>query len=511
MDKGLRKGDVARKDGDKGLSDRTPCKDRCCGSPGCACRNSEPPCRRQITDEWYYRWNPTGVEQLFGRVTDCCCDNFATYYRHYQRTVIVQTSGTPSTCIEEFEGEGFYRAPIRHRVWRDGALVIDETGFHNHQCSAAGPYVGWEGCRVFPGIGGNSYGEWSATCREDTGWYVEHRFMEVRTIEWRTTYQTFDNCLEGCFACCSPYGFCFETDRENCIKQGGTWNEGQHCGDPKIVCEPVDMGACCLPNGTCIQAGEQACNKAGGVWMGASIPCTASPCPPPPQGACCYPDGSCIYTDGITCANTGGNWHGTGVPCASANCPQPLLGACCYPEGFCLLQTSGQCAFNGGSWLGPNTVCTPQSCPTGACCTPGGGCIITTQQNCQGPLFGTYYGDGSTCEGRTCLGCCCVGGQGVVTSASQCFLLGGVFHGYETTCVIHPDGGSGLNPPTTVDCREQGGGERTNADIPRDTRPQFYQPTRAQILAMVGRPMGRTLPMPPGGGCSKCGAGGGLF
>jgi hypothetical protein len=78
---------------------------------------------------------------------------------------------------------------------------------------------------------------------------------------------------------------------------------------------------------------------------------------------------------------------------------------------------------------------------SGSCCLPDGSCVIATAASCS-TMFGTYNGDGSTCDTANCPqpGACCFGADFscTVLSASECAAAGGSYMGNGTACSSCP-------------------------------------------------------------------------
>lgn len=524
---GLSKDGYARFDtaDNKAPNSSDQCKTKCCGQPpaDCLCSSeNDPTCQNIHNREWHYRMVNGQFEVIFDRPSvDCCCNWQTAYMFHRQRFSYIRNNG--GGCVQTIEGEGHneesspgagdWGVVMHYVIDYVGGPHIEQDYRLFQPCPANGPYNGNEGCSNAWFDGQN--GEWFSSCNEDYGWSVLVYPNGDRAVwSWYTSMERApdDQCISTCFACCLPEGGCSEMSPAECAARGGIYQSGKHCDDASVDCRPQELGACCTgyPSYSCYMTYESLCSLNGGVWTGAGVPCTSSPCPPPPIGACCLPDGSCLQMNPAQCFATGGTWNAGG--CSPNPCPQPQLGACCYSDGYCLLRTSGQCSQEGGAWAGPGTICDMNTCPTGACCTNGVGCVITSPLNCVAILAGTYFGDGTTCAGHNCMGCCCVNGQGQITTATQCAQLGGVFHGPDTTCVINPQPrpeGAGPDVPHEVDCSQGGGGalrQPVNSDLVSSAGPLAPMKTRIQqLLKYAGKIGGNLRTTPIVGGCSKCG------
>lgn len=163
--------------------------------------------------------------------------------------------------------------------------------------------------------------------------------------------------------------------------------------------EPVE-GACCLSSTeACVPSKATACNTAGSFFHGERTACADVLCA---FGACCSP---CLhqcknrYTPGACAAEQGTHHRSAVCPTVAGGvaelCPE-IKGACCNGS-VCDELCRDDCVAQGGTYRGDHTDCEPDIC-VGACCISGFGCVKTTQSNCSGLFFGSYRGDGSTCE-----------------------------------------------------------------------------------------------------------------
>ncbi len=183
-------------------------------------------------------------------------------------------------------------------------------------------------------------------------------------------------------------------------------------------------------------------------------------------GACCIFNGNfeiCVETDSQTCINQGGSFQGTGTNCTVDGCPLSL-GACCVPPAMfqtsCVEFTQSDCSIFGGTYLGPGTTCANQgsSCngttATGACCVNVGGvapCSQQTQIDCQN-IGGVYQGDNTGCNPTTggcpngndpfVSGACCLSSASGDTcqfvDQTTCASNGGIFFGPGSSCANVP-------------------------------------------------------------------------
>jgi hypothetical protein len=172
--------------------------------------------------------------------------------------------------------------------------------------------------------------------------------------------------------------------------------------------ESTGTGACCVGvgfwYGSCFDGYTRAeCEddpEVQGVWhQGKACEADAVDC----VFACCY-GGACTEETERHCADIGGRFLGLGVFCDDDPPPDCGHGACCE-AGVCNLTTSaGECF---GTYLGDGTTCDPNPCQ-GACCYEDGTCATTTSAECDG----TFLGVGITCEENTCETgeLCCPGG-----------------------------------------------------------------------------------------------------
>jgi len=80
-----------------------------------------------------------------------------------------------------------------------------------------------------------------------------------------------------------------------------------------------------------------------------------------------------------------------------------VVGRCCLPAGSCMMTSEPICDQFCGTW--DTGVCDPNTCvpvTTGACVLPNDTCVDdVTSTWCSGQS-GTYWGDGSTCDGGPC-------------------------------------------------------------------------------------------------------------
>ncbi len=146
--------------------------------------------------------------------------------------------------------------------------------------------------------------------------------------------------------------------------------------------------------------------------------------------ACCFPDGSCQNLDPACCQAFGGT-PVPGVVCTGAT------EACCFSDGTCQDLDPLCCIQRGGTPQGAGSVClgdldgnnVDDACesPRGACCYNGPVgplCVETTQDSCVNFYFGTYLGDGTTCQ--TPEACCLPDGTCQMLDPFCCEIFGGI-------------------------------------------------------------------------------------
>lgn len=117
------------------------------------------------------------------------------------------------------------------------------------------------------------------------------------------------------------------------------------------------------------------------------------------------------------------------------------FGACCLPDGFCETQFAVDCAGSGFTYLGDGSSCNGATCVPhrGACCLPGGSCEIRLVSDCATAGL-TYRGDDTECAGANCpqpTGACCFAASGGCLNnftSANCTGAGGIWHGAGSTC-----------------------------------------------------------------------------
>ncbi len=262
-------------------------------------------------------------------------------------------------------------------------------------------------------------------------------------------------------ACCFVSGVCIDDQSQTaCESAGGTISQNLLCS--QISCEPT--GPCCFRDGTCTDATSQSSCEFQGGTLSSEASCATAVCEE--IGACCLRNGTCL--NDVIRADCEAQ-RGTSTP--DRTCGQiplcPILGACCLPdtEDASIVRctndmTRSDCQSQNGTYRGeetdcpfegsfcgsccsftgcednvmssecdlipsepnsvpfkPGVVCTDRdnvgeaACiPRGACCPSVGECLITDALNCTNIEFGSYAGDGSTCEDAPdfcAVGACC--------------------------------------------------------------------------------------------------------
>lgn len=218
-------------------------------------------------------------------------------------------------------------------------------------------------------------------------------------------------------ACCLRDGTCEEgTSQSDCQGQGGTLFAEQVCADQTCP----EIGACCLRDGLCEEdLTREDCEARRGI-LSPDRTCGQIPlCIP--VGACCMPDteGNRCENDTIreNCQAAGGTYRGD-----QSDCPTDgtVCGSCCSFTGCEDSVMSSECAdipsepeaipFKPGILCADREAADEPACrPRGACCPLNGDCEISNEDDCNF-LFGTYAGDGTTCEDSAdfCVkGACC--------------------------------------------------------------------------------------------------------
>ena len=268
-------------------------------------------------------------------------------------------------------------------------------------------------------------------------------------------------------ACCfNSGGFqqCMdELPEADCLSGGGTWlGPGIDC-DSYPCAGMSGWGACCRATGFggefCTIESESSCTSSGGTWQGANTACEGLACdqPWPACGACCMSWG-CLFMSQYECeAYYAGNWLGDGTHCSDLSCPGAEFGACCLTDQscgttYCLLADQEGCMMNGGVPHGVGVLCTEVNCGVvvdGACCV-GSACLINSAADCFA-MGGLYLGDDTTCDDTPCqLGACCVGEECYDVPEMPCITNGGAFLGTDVLCVDDPC----YEPPTRPCCIE---------------------------------------------------------
>ena len=239
-------------------------------------------------------------------------------------------------------------------------------------------------------------------------------------------------------ACCVN-ATCATITAAQCAQAHGNFVAAGTCNGSVNPC-PL-QGACCnQATGVCVQEAQSSCVDANGLplfWI-ANGSCSPNPCAGNPTGACCDVGGGCFQTTKANCNGTwtaGGSCVGTTVLCAPS-------GACCDPlTGLCQIVFAANCPTSAQFF--PNTSCKPLPCtPTGSCCTTQG-CILTLASDCQA-LNGVFVGT-TSCSPNPCpgpRGACCtasltaVGNNCVLTTQGNC-PTGSLFLP-NTTCSPNP-------------------------------------------------------------------------
>lgn len=88
------------------------------------------------------------------------------------------------------------------------------------------------------------------------------------------------------------------------------------------------------------------------------------------------------------------------IDAPSAGC---VVGRCCLPAGSCMMTSEPICDQFCGTWGAG--VCDPNTCvpvTTGACILPNQTCVENVTATTCSSQSGTYWGDGSTCDGGPC-------------------------------------------------------------------------------------------------------------
>lgn len=129
----------------------------------------------------------------------------------------------------------------------------------------------------------------------------------------------------------------------------------------------------------------------------------------------------------------------------------PPTGACCASDILeCTIETQADCEKAFGTYQGDGTTCDPDPCAPvqGACCF-GEFCSMQTEGSCLIEQ-GEYLGDGTDCSDAPCeLGACCLEGGFLCEDLTEddCIEGGGDYQGDSSDCGQEPC--LGLTGPTT--------------------------------------------------------------
>lgn len=210
--------------------------------------------------------------------------------------------------------------------------------------------------------------------------------------------------VEGLGACClcdeSGGGCIDQVDEEWCLSMGGSWGACTSCADPDRTEHDEDFpwlldcalsGACCVGGEECLETTRSTCDALGGAFR-CDADCFEIASDPTVPGSCCLSDGTCLT--GLTEAEcTAVDPAGVHEPCAVCD------GACLLANGECIPLTEADCAALGfAHWCGNCSECVIQGevAATGACCLPDDSCLRISPDACC-ILGGVFHGGGSTC------------------------------------------------------------------------------------------------------------------
>ena len=173
--------------------------------------------------------------------------------------------------------------------------------------------------------------------------------------------------------CCLPGGGCRDTNKDQCVRLGGTFTPGERCcvstpfgTDCSGGCKEEDLFACCFPDASCIDLTKAECSERGGT--SGNLKCASTTCAG--TGKCCLPSGDCILTTQADCTSKSGTYSGDGTKCTDG-CAGDPTGACCLDDGSCVETTNANCTAQGGNYQGDATTCATSSCGSCNKCEPG--------------------------------------------------------------------------------------------------------------------------------------------
>ena len=228
-------------------------------------------------------------------------------------------------------------------------------------------------------------------------------------------------------------------------------------GDLVISESKDDEGACCYEddslNSICVWTDQDQCDNVYlGTWYD-GIDCIDIECPPLNQGACCYTIDCEWYCDMLTfdaCEALLGIYYAQST-CTdpSFTCNDEYYGACCYENAAgimtCVWTNIEKCEFYYFGVWHPDESCECIDCDeyttTGACCYMDESgimlCAIMDVTSCSELPESTFYGAGSQCNNVVCclpVGACCIEGDCLLASVTQCNAAGGAHYGNGVPC-----------------------------------------------------------------------------